>query len=204
MVWPLTPVSFIVNNWIELRSDAAKICFEKRRPIPWRADTIGPWLDSLGFLTWLGSLTTAALVYLFTGKGMGTDGTPSRTTLAGLLLSMFFSEHIYLLVRHAVRTALSKIDTPGRQKERGERYLVKKRYLEESLGKQNVASLVTDGFQSEKIDRNSLEEEARQSSLTDSKVEDQFWKRQRNWTETVKVGEGIIQTSAPKGTKKTQ
>lgn len=36
-----------------------------RRPVPVRTDTIGPWLDTLTFLTWLGALTNAALVYLF-------------------------------------------------------------------------------------------------------------------------------------------
>lgn len=46
VVWPLTPVSFIINNWVELRSDAVKICVEMQRPTPLRADSIGPWLDS--------------------------------------------------------------------------------------------------------------------------------------------------------------
>lgn len=42
VVWPLTPLCFLINNWVELRSDAVKICFEMRRPIPLRSDTIGP------------------------------------------------------------------------------------------------------------------------------------------------------------------
>jgi len=36
-----------------------------RRPTPTRADTIGPWLDALTILTWLGAMMNAALVYLF-------------------------------------------------------------------------------------------------------------------------------------------
>jgi hypothetical protein len=39
---------------------------------------------------------------------------------------MFFSEHIYLGVRLGVKIALSKIDSPGLQKERAERFLVRK------------------------------------------------------------------------------
>jgi anoctamin-10 len=39
---------------------------------------------------------------------------------------MFFSEHIYLAVQLGVRTALSKIDSPGLQKERAERFLLRK------------------------------------------------------------------------------
>src|ERR1700712_4213596 len=96
VVWPLTAVSFIINNWIELRGDALKIALETQRPVPWRADSIGPWLDALGFLSWLGSLTSAALVYLFSGEGFCPSGNPWDIKVWGLLLTMFFSEHIYL------------------------------------------------------------------------------------------------------------
>ncbi|TKA52534.1 hypothetical protein B0A55_13157, partial [Friedmanniomyces simplex] len=65
VIWPLVPVSFLINNWVELRADAIKICVEMQRPTPWRADTIGPWLDALSFQSWLGSITMSALVYLF-------------------------------------------------------------------------------------------------------------------------------------------
>jgi hypothetical protein len=74
----------------------------------------------------MGSLTSAALVYLFSGEGLGPDGTPWNIKVSGLLLVMFFSEHIYLGVQLGVRKALSKIDSPGLQKERGERYIVRK------------------------------------------------------------------------------
>ena len=40
----------LINNWLELRSDAFKIAVHTRRPIPARTDTIGPWLDALAFL----------------------------------------------------------------------------------------------------------------------------------------------------------
>jgi hypothetical protein len=126
VIWPLVPVSFLINNWIELRGDALKIALDTQRPVPWRADSIGPWLDALGFLAWLGSLTSAALVYLFSGDGLGPEGTPWNIKAWGLLLTMFFSEHIFLAVQLGVRKALSKIDTPGLQKEREERFLVRK------------------------------------------------------------------------------
>jgi hypothetical protein len=126
VIWPLVPVSFLINNWIELRGDALKIALDTQRPVPWRADSIGPWLDALGFLAWLGSLTSAALVYLFSGDGLGPEGTPWDIKAWGLLLTMFFSEHIFLAVQLGVRKALSKIDTPGLQKEREERFLVRK------------------------------------------------------------------------------
>ncbi|KAI9803117.1 MAG: hypothetical protein M1833_001188 [Piccolia ochrophora] len=203
VVWPLTAVSFLVNNWVELRSDAVKICVEMQRPVPWRADSIGPWLDTLGFLTWLGSLSSAALVYLFSGDGFGPDGTPGGIKGWGLLLAIFFSEHLYFLVRLGVRTALSKMDSPGLQKERAETYMVRKRYLEASLGEESL-ELPSDDVGDEKISRESLEEEAREQTQRSYGVEDRFWGRQRNWRESSKIGGRIIETSAPSEGKKIQ
>ena len=202
VVWPLTSVSFLINNWIELRSDAVKICVEMQRPTPYRADSIGPWLDSLGFLTWIGSISSAALVYLFSNDGLGPDGTPKDIKAWALLLTIFFSEHIYLAVRLAVRTAISKLDSPGLQKERAERYMVRKRYLQESFGED--ALYMPPSVDGEKITRESLEEEARQSSMKASSPQDHFWARQRSWEESAKIGAGLIEKTAVAETKKQQ
>ncbi|KAL8812290.1 MAG: hypothetical protein Q9223_001159 [Gallowayella weberi] len=202
VVWPLTPVSFIINNWIELRSDAVKICVEMQRPTPYRADSIGPWLDSLEFLAWLGSITTAALAYLFSNDGLGPDGTPAAIKGWALLLTIFFSEHIYLLVRWGVRLVVSKVDSPGMEKERAERFMVRKRYLQDSLGEDVLD--VPPSFAEEKITRESLEEDARQSSLRTTGPRDHFWSRQRTWAESAKVGGNLIEKMAPKESKKQQ
>ncbi|KAK9766529.1 hypothetical protein K7432_004323 [Basidiobolus ranarum] len=42
-VWPLAPLAVLACVWVETRSDAVKICFRTKRPIPVRADSIGPW-----------------------------------------------------------------------------------------------------------------------------------------------------------------
>jgi hypothetical protein len=198
VVWPLTAVSFVINDWIELRADALKICVEMQRPIPWRADTIGPWLDSLGFLTWLGSLTTSALVYLFSNDGLGPDGHPSNIKGWALLLTILFSEHLFFLLRWGVRVAISKLDSPGLQKERRERFLVRKRYFEENLSQLEKVPRMTD-VSDEQITRASLEEDARQSTLRTSSVEDRFWGRQRGWREVVAVGRGFIERAVVGG-----
>lgn len=200
MVWPLTACSFIINDWLELRTDAIKICVEMQRPTPWRADTIGPWLDSLSFLTWLGSLTTSALVYLFSNDGLGPGGHPKDIKAWALLLTIFFSEHVFLIVRWAVQIAISKLESPGLQQERRERFAVRKRYFDESLNElakypalKDAASLM----KTKDITRESLEEDARQGSLHASTVETRFWARQKGWSETAQVGAGLIERAAP-------
>lgn len=194
VVWPLTAVSFLVNDWVELRADAIKICIEMQRPTPWRADTIGPWLDSLSFLTWLGSITTAALVYLFSNDGLGPDGNPSTIKGWALLLTIFFSEQVFLFLRWSIRLAISKLDSPGRQKERRERFLVRKQYFEENLSDlRKIPKMAEAGG---KIDSASLEEDARKASSTTSTVENRFWAHQSGWKEAVRVGKGLIEKTA--------
>jgi anoctamin-10 len=207
VIWPLTPVSYFINNWIELRGDTFKLTVECRRPNPQRADSIGPWLDSLEFLAWLGSITTAALVYMFSGSedGLGPDGKPHAIKGWALLLSILLSEHIFLVVRLLVRTVISKLDSQNLRKERNERYMVRRKYLEDaglgdavkplaaahqspmkSLAEEKGGDVLGD------ITRQSLEEDARKESLHDSNPASRFWDHQRTWRETEKVGVGLI------------
>jgi anoctamin-10 len=154
-------------------------------------------------------LTSAALVYLFSGDGLGPDGTPWNIKAWGLLLAMFFSEHIYLGVKLAVRMALSKIDSPGLQKERAERFIVRKlveccrqnftganfgrQYIQESMGDDAAEKAAAGGIAAgEKISRSTLEE-ARQSTLKGHGTpEERFWERQRGQGETIAAGKGFI------------
>lgn len=164
VVWPLTACSFVINNWIEARSDALKIAMGSKRPIPWRSDSIGPWINALGFLSWLGSITSPALLYLFRDKN-GPDGSPRGIYGWALLLSVMFAEHLYLIVQSVVRYVLRKMERPGLQKERAERFAMRKRLLEETLGEDLTEEASGPGMTGgEKITRQSLEEEARLAS----------------------------------------
>lgn len=195
--WPLVPVSFLVNNWIELRSDFFKICVECKRPTPQRADTIGPWLDSLGFLSWTGSITSSALVYMFHVRP---NGAPTAITGWALLLTIFFSEHLYLMVRYAVSATLSKMDPPNVRQERTDCYLLRKKYLDSTIAarssddeeEQPTAQLDEAGEGSE-ITRKSLEEDARRWSRHGTDSAERFWMRQRGWRESAQVGSSMIQ-----------
>ena len=166
VAWPLAGCGFLINNWVELRSDALKIAIGSRRPIPWRTDSIGPWLNALGFLSWLGSLTSSAIVFLCSGDPHGSQGAAANVKAGGLLLSVLLAEHFFLVVQMAVRFVMAKMDSPGLQKERKERFLTKKRLLHEHLGQDTSPKAAIPGISaSEKITREALEDHARQASV---------------------------------------
>ena len=104
-VWPLVPIGFLINNWIELRSDLLKISIDHQRPHPVRTDGIGAWVDSLNFLTWLGSIVTAAIVHLF----HDTDRLNDPKLWWTLPITIFFAEHIYLTTKYLVRLSFEQI-----------------------------------------------------------------------------------------------
>ncbi|ERS98925.1 hypothetical protein HMPREF1624_04118 [Sporothrix schenckii ATCC 58251] len=200
VVWPLTACSFLVNNWVEARSDAMKIAVSSQRPIPWRGDSIGPWLTSLGFLSWLGSITSAAIVYLFRSNTFGPDHSPWDIKAWALLLSIIFAEQVYHTVRAVVHYVVAKLDSPGLQKERAERFALRKRALAESLGEDEAEKALSPGVtggvgvtNAEKITRAAVEAEARELAVKGlDKPEDIFWLRQRGPSESVQVGRSLI------------
>ncbi|KAK2608949.1 hypothetical protein QQS21_002525 [Conoideocrella luteorostrata] len=166
VAWPLAACCFLINNWVELRSDGLKIAISCKRPIPWRSDSIGPWLDAIGFLSWLGSITSAAIVFLCSGAKNGSRGTATQITAWGGLLSIVLAEHFYLLTQQVVRFVMNKVESPGLQRERKERFQMKKKLLAENLGQNVHPTAVVPGVQlGEKITREALEEEARQDSI---------------------------------------
>lgn len=216
VVWPLTPVSYFINNWFELRGDMFKLTIESRRPVPERADSIGPWLNSLEFLAWLGSITTAALVHMFSDGGYGPDGRPSKIHFGLLMLTVFFSEHIFLVVRDIVRYAINKLDSGNMRKERSERFMVRRKFLEDA-GLGDAVKPLTNTFDSplktmnsgsasikSNITHQSLEEDARNDSLRDSTDAARFWNKQRGWEESQAVGLRMIEMMESSNDRKTK
>lgn len=141
---------------------------------------------------------------MFQNDQLGPGGSPETLKAWALLLTIFFSEHTYLVVRWMVRTVISKLDSPGRQMERSERIRVRSKYLEESLGEQakRLAPLMNE--KENVISRESLEEEARQGSLQSSNIEGRFWARQRGVQDTLEMGKRFMEKAAVRESKKSQ
>ncbi|KAL4912745.1 calcium-activated chloride channel-domain-containing protein [Aspergillus aurantiobrunneus] len=123
--WPLVALGFLVNNWLELRGDFFKLSLECQRPPPIRSDSIGPSLQGLEVLSWLGTLSTAAIVYLYRG-GM------AEVHASSLLLTILVAEWAYLGMRFAVSTGLRKALSGTLRRKAAKRYAMRKGYLEAS------------------------------------------------------------------------
>ncbi|KAK9468010.1 calcium-activated chloride channel-domain-containing protein [Lipomyces arxii] len=136
-VWPLAPAFSFVNNWVELRGDAVKICLDTKRPIPAKADSIGPWLDNLSFLTWLGSLTTASLVAMYrTTNGDSNSLVSTRPWV--LFATVLLSEHVYLVVRYLVSLMFASFDSDILQKDKKQKYISRRSIMAEQDEKVHV------------------------------------------------------------------
>ncbi|KAL4945763.1 hypothetical protein BDV06DRAFT_209234 [Aspergillus oleicola] len=208
-IWPLVPCSFLVNNWVELRSDFFKIIVECKRPSPIRVDTIGPWLDTLGFLSWVGSITSAALVYMFNTSTHGPNGEPSAIKGWALLLTIFFAEHLYLIVRYVVQATIAKFEPHNVRREKTEQYMLRKRYLKSTLGarssdEEEDLTAKDESMELSEITRKSLEDDARGWTKHDTVAEERFWLRQKGWRESARVAASIVESSAEADSKKEQ
>jgi hypothetical protein len=100
IIWPLAPLTALINNFIELKSDLWKLCFHCRRPNPSRTEDIGPWLNFLQLLSWSSTITNMSLVVLFFNWSF------IPTPLWVDLIFIIIFEHLYFLVRHTLKATL--------------------------------------------------------------------------------------------------
>lgn len=179
-VWPLVPIGFLVNNWFELRSDFIKICHGSQRPDPVRADSIGPWIESLEFLTWAGTISTATIVHIFGDPITFGGHLFRRGEWWSLPLTVFLSEHVYMLFRAVVRHVLHRIGSEQIRRERRERYVMRKQFLAELEANNRAASGL-----------DVKERERRKSVLVTGA--DIFWTKQVDDEASLEAGASIIQ-----------
>ncbi|KEY66283.1 hypothetical protein S7711_02747 [Stachybotrys chartarum IBT 7711] len=140
-VWPLISIGFVINNWIELRSDFFKICNDHRRPHPTRTDGLGPWIASLDTLAVLGSISTGAIVHMFGATlAHNSDASNMLTILIRyfpwwtLPVTIFFSEHMFLVLRAGAQFMLRGLGSRMASQERKDKYARRKRRWDSMVG----------------------------------------------------------------------
>ncbi|KAI8334279.1 calcium-activated chloride channel-domain-containing protein [Chlamydoabsidia padenii] len=133
-VWPLTALCCVANNWVELRSDAVKICKYTRRPIPLRAENIGPWLRNMETIVWLSSITMGSFAYLFHPT---TDLHSSYVPLY-TLMSILLSEHLFAGLRLAIQSIISVIPSWPDLRIKKEDYKIKQNWLQRLHGTKSL------------------------------------------------------------------
>jgi len=131
VIWPLAPIAALINNWVELRSDAIKICVHTRPPIPHRADGIGPWLENLMLLTWLSAITNPSLLYLY----HPTSNAFSSASLIVMMALIFCTEHLFSFIHYIIQHMMSTIPYSADDYIKKQEYKAKKRLLEKRAGK---------------------------------------------------------------------
>ncbi|KAJ3041892.1 hypothetical protein HK097_002156, partial [Rhizophlyctis rosea] len=130
VAWPLAPVACFVNNFIELRSDAVKMCKTTRRPTPARADNIGPWGRILTLISWLGSITTTSLTTLYRRWNPSLAASvQSSARLPYILLFTLLVEHLYFLFYFVINSTVNSVPHKGVERRRRNEFELKKRYL---------------------------------------------------------------------------
>ena len=72
--YPLAPILSAINNVIEIRVDAMKLCYTCQRPLWTQAADIGSWFAVLNILGMAAVLTNATMI-AFVGSQF-TDGAP--------------------------------------------------------------------------------------------------------------------------------
>lgn len=133
--WSLAPFSALLNNWVELRGDAGKICFDTRRPIPSRADSIGVWFTDLKYLTWIGTVVTTSLTIMYgptyhkfsdlTKGGFGLVDVSPRILLAFII----FAEHAYFILCKVVDGLFAHFESSEEVSDQKEKYLIRKDFI---------------------------------------------------------------------------
>ena len=123
-VTPITSIASFINNIVELRSDAMKICMNLQRPIPRRVESIGHWKVCIKFFSWLSVITNCIWVYLY-DKGFAV-GNADWTVI---LVEVVILEHIYLLLSYGVQKVINMLPSSEIKEMKRREWNVKMKYL---------------------------------------------------------------------------
>ncbi|XP_071448852.1 anoctamin-10 [Hetaerina americana] len=100
--FPMAGLCALLNNVIEIRSDAFKLCFIFQRPFGQRVPNIGTWQDAMEVMGLMAVLVNCALIGL---SGQVHRMFPEMSTTQTILLIVIL-EHIMLILRLVITYAI--------------------------------------------------------------------------------------------------
>jgi hypothetical protein len=95
MAFPLAPICALVNNLIEIRTDAYKLTYHTQRPVARKAGGIGVWFPILQVMSVFAVMTNLAIIGFTTGQLHYYFPDWSNTEK---MFAVFVFEHIVLLI----------------------------------------------------------------------------------------------------------
>lgn len=120
LAFPLAPLLALVNNVVELRTDAFKLCHAKQRPLAHKASGIGIWLHVLQLMSVLAVLTNC-LHIAFTTTLLEQLFPNHKVTSTTKVWLAFGVEHLMLLLKVWMMVAIPAMPRDVQDKVRRER-----------------------------------------------------------------------------------
>ena len=111
--FPLAPLCALINNLIEMRTDAYKLCYATQRPIASKSGGIGVWYNVLVFMALLAVLTNSA--HLALTSRQFASYFPAMTDSERMLM-VFLVEHAVLGLRLLLPWAVPELPRPVRNR----------------------------------------------------------------------------------------
>ncbi|CAM9391551.1 unnamed protein product [Discosporangium mesarthrocarpum] len=104
--FPLAPLLAMINNLIQTRVDAYKLCKTRRRPIAVKSSGIGVWDNVLELMTVVAVITNCALVGATSSQLWRLIPGASTTEKFLLIVAL---EHLILFIKYWVKTAVPRV-----------------------------------------------------------------------------------------------
>jgi len=121
VVLPIAPLICLINYLISMRLDAYKLCKGRRRPLAEKTGGIGVWEHLLHIVAVISILTNCWLMG-FTSKirdWTSSDGDVNNVALFALVVGW---EHIMLLIKYVMQTAISPLPRSVRDAQKKEQF----------------------------------------------------------------------------------
>ncbi|CAM9722677.1 unnamed protein product, partial [Choristocarpus tenellus] len=104
--FPLAPLLAMINNLVQTRVDAYKLCKTRRRPVAYKSSGIGVWDNVLEMMTVVGVITNCALVGATSVQIWRLI--PGASTTEKFLV-IVAAEHIILFIKYWVMSAMPRV-----------------------------------------------------------------------------------------------